>query len=76
MRRALRISQPNGTAPERTMALEAPLRSSTGGILSSYSPLADMSVSSPDSASIQSQYIAQLVSYFCPSTNTGGRQGN
>ncbi|KAB5549953.1 hypothetical protein GE09DRAFT_1288503 [Coniochaeta sp. 2T2.1] len=41
------------------MALEAPLRSSTDGILSSYSPLGDMSVSSPESASVQSQYIAR-----------------
>jgi hypothetical protein len=46
------------------MALEAPLRSSTDAILASYSPLADMSVSSPDSASIQSQYIAQYVFYL------------
>lgn len=41
------------------MALEAPLRSSTDGILSSYSPLGDMSVSSPETASLQSQYMAR-----------------
>ncbi|OIW26109.1 hypothetical protein CONLIGDRAFT_582054 [Coniochaeta ligniaria NRRL 30616] len=41
------------------MALEAPLRSSTDSILSSYSPLGDMSVSSPESASLQSQYMAR-----------------
>ncbi|KAK3985388.1 hypothetical protein QBC44DRAFT_157505 [Cladorrhinum sp. PSN332] len=41
------------------MALEAPLRSSTGSIMSSYSPHAEMSLSSgPDSPALQSQYMA------------------
>lgn len=41
------------------MALEAPLRSSTGSITSSYSPHADMSLSTgPESAALPSQYNA------------------
>lgn len=44
------------------MALEAPLRSSTGSIISSYSPLGDMSsVSSPESPAIHPQYMAMYI---------------
>ncbi|KAL1861679.1 hypothetical protein VTK73DRAFT_6975 [Phialemonium thermophilum] len=40
------------------MALEAPLRSSTESILSSHMPPADMSVPSPSSPAVRSQYMA------------------
>jgi len=42
------------------MALEAPLRSSTGSIMSSYSPHAEMSLSATgrESPALQSQYMA------------------
>jgi hypothetical protein len=42
------------------MALEAPLRSSTGSIISSFSPHTDMSISSPDSPAIHSQQFRPM----------------
>lgn len=49
------------------MALEAPLRSSTGSIPSGFSPHADMSFSSgPESPALPSQYMAYVLILVCP----------